>query len=172
MQISEAKYIDGWLMLKIPSDEALPWLYGFAPNNKWSISKAREKPSRSANNYAWQLMTEIGRKLNISKEEVYRHQLQNIGGVTDIISVRPNAVQDFVRRFKNNHVGRQVEILSEAPDWIELLCTYGSSDFTKEEMSNLIESITEDCKSLGILTLDDYKMRGLLEDWDKRWKLR
>ena len=36
-----------------------------------SVDEYKEKRSRNANNYAWKLITEIGNKLRMSKDDVY-----------------------------------------------------------------------------------------------------
>jgi hypothetical protein len=43
---------------------------------------------------------------------------------------------------------------------------YGSSVFDTMQMSALIDSIVQDCKAVGIKTLDDMEIDKLIEAWE------
>lgn len=170
MIIHKAELQGSCLVLSVPPADAMRWLYGFKEDKDYEIQPAVKKRSRSANAYAWQLITQLSSVLNVPKEEIYAHAIENIGGLTDSLIMQANAVKDFEKRFVNNHLGRKVEIIGQLADRVEVLVTYGSSDYDSRQMSQLIDSLTQDCRALGIETLEDMKIQALIDDWEKQWQ--
>lgn len=166
MVVDEARLENGWLMLKTQPAEALKWLVSYVKGKNYDIVSHVEKRSRTANAYAWVLITKLSEALNYSKEEIYKRAVQEIGGKSTVMSLRTNAVKDFAKAFKNGHIGRSVEILHSEPDHTDVLITYGSSDFSTRQMSQLIDNLVQDCLAIGIETKDENYIKSLLEDWD------
>ena len=162
MVAEDAKYQDGWLMLKTPATDALKWLVKFAKGKSYDIVPHVEKRSRTANAYAWVLITKLSEVLNYPKEEIYRRAVSEIGGKSTVMSLRTNAVNDFKRAFVNGHIGRNVEILHSDAEKTDLLITYGSSDFDRKQMSQLIDNLVQDCLAVGIETKDQNYIDSLL----------
>ena len=166
MIVAEAKLESGWLMLKIQPAEALKWLVGFVKGRSYDIIPHVEKRSRTANAYAWVLISKIASELGYPKEEIYKRAVQEIGGKSTVMSLRTNAVKDFARAFKNGHIGRNVEIIHSDPEKTDVIITYGSSDFDSKQMSQLIDNLVQDCLAIGIETKDENYIKSLLEDWE------
>lgn len=162
MLAEDAKYQDGWLMLKTPATDALKWLVKFVKGKSYDIVPHVEKRSRTANAYAWALITKLSEVLNYPKEEIYRRAVSEIGGKSTVMSLRTNAVNDFRRAFINGHIGRNVEILHSDAEKTDLLITYGSSDFDRKQMSQLIDNLVQDCLAVGIETKDQNYINSLL----------
>ena len=153
-------------MLQVPAEEALKWLYTFK-EREYDIEPHKEKRSGRANRYAWALMQALSAKANIPLEAVYRHSIENIAGVHDTVSCRSNAVKDFTKHFVAGHIGRSVEIIEDRDGLTDLMLTYGSSDFNRQQMAQLIDSVAEDCRVLGIETRDESYIKALLESVDE-----
>ena len=162
MLAEDAKYQDGWLMLKTPATDALKWLVKFVKGKSYDIVPHVEKRSRTANAYAWVLITKLSEVLNYPKEEIYRRAVSEIGGKSTVMSLRTNAVNDFKRAFVNGHIGRNVEILHSDAEKTDLLITYGSSDFDKRQMNQLLDNLVQDCLAVGIETKDQNYIDSLL----------
>ena len=162
MIIKDAKIENGWLMIKTSPPEALKQLYGIKVGKDYDIKPHVEKRSRNANAYAWLLLTKLASQLGISKEEAYRHAVENIGGKTDVLSMRTQAVKDFTRAFMNGHIGRNVEILYTDNDKTDVVITYGSSDFNTQQMAQFIDSIVQDCLAIGIETKTKEEIESLI----------
>ena len=162
MVAEDGKYQDGWLMLKTPATDALKWLVKFVKGKNYDIVPHVEKRSRTANAYAWVLITKLSEALNYPKEEIYRRAVSEIGGKSTVMSLRTNAVNDFRRAFVNGHIGRNVEILHSDAEKTDLLITYGSSDFDRKQMSQLIDNLVQDCLAVGIETKDQNYIDSLL----------
>lgn len=68
------------------------------------LKKYKKKRSLDANAYMWVLVSKIQEKLNISKEDIYRDAIKNIG-VYEVIPVKDEAVERFVEAWKHNGLG-------------------------------------------------------------------
>lgn len=172
MEVSEACYEGGWLKLKTSASDALRWLSDEFKPRDWDILPHVEKRSKNANAMAWGCINQIASKLQIPPIEVYRKCIDEIGGKTDIVIISKEAYEDFDRAFLSGHIGRKTEIIGEANQTYDVLVTYGSSDYNAKEMHALIESILQECRELGIPTLDDLKVQALIDDWEKQYEER
>ena len=57
---------------------------GFNAANDYELKRVTKKRSLSANGYAWALMDEIAAALRITKEEVYRKAINDVGVFTEM----------------------------------------------------------------------------------------
>ena len=130
------------------------------------IKPYRNKRSLDANAYAWVLMDKIASKLRITKEEVYRQAIKNIGGVSDTVCVKTEAVEKLCAGWRNQGIGWQTETLpSKLDGCTNVILYYGSSCYDKEQMHRLLDNIIEDCRSLGIETKSPEEISSLLGGW-------
>ena len=60
------------------------------------IKKWRKKRSLDANAYAWVLIDKIAQATGVPKTEVYRKVIREIGGVSEIVCVRTEAVDGWI----------------------------------------------------------------------------
>lgn len=162
MKIDAAEYKDGRLHLTVPANEGLVWLNGFKAGKDYEIKRKSARRSNNANAYAWELIGQLSEALRLPRLEIYRNAIKNISGVTDILEIPHGAADRFKRTFTDGHMGRDVEIIAEG-ERDTVLVTYGSSDYNSREMAALIDSLTADCRELGIETLEDIKIKSLLE---------
>ena len=168
MKIESVCYVDGELRLKTEDPSARKFVYQFKAGN-YDITKAKRRRSLDANALAWKLIHDIAGEIGISPEEVYRDAVRNIGGVSDVICIKEKAKESFIRVFTAGHLGRQVEEMpSKLDGCVTLVCTYGSSDYSVQQMSQFIDNLLQDCAALGIPTPEEQRINSLLEEWDKR----
>ena len=168
MKIESACYVDGELRLKTADPSARKFVYQFNAGD-YDITKAKRRRSLDANALAWKLIHDIAGEIGISPEEVYRDAVRNIGGVSDVICIQEKAKDSFIRVFTAGHLGRQVEEMpSKLDGCVTLVCTYGSSDYSVQQMSQFIDNLLQDCAALGIDTPEEQRINSLLEEWDKR----
>ena len=59
---------------------------------KVEIRKASKARSKDANAFCWVLIDKIAEKTGISRTEVYRHAIKEIGGVSTTVCVQDKAV--------------------------------------------------------------------------------
>lgn len=134
-----------------------------------TIKKHRVKRSLDANAYCWVLVDKIAEKRHMSKLEVYRNAIRDIGGVSEIICIQNKAAQTMKDLWTRNGLGWQVEELeSKLPNCTNMVLYKGSSVFDTRQMSALIDSLIQDAKAIGIETRPEWEIQQLLEEYDAK----
>ena len=83
-----------WLMLKVRNLHDAASALEEIENGKRYVAELKQyKKHRSpdANAYAWVLMDRLAEKTGVSKEEIYRESVKNIGGNAYIYPIRKDA---------------------------------------------------------------------------------
>lgn len=126
------------------------------------IKRKSEKRSKDANSYAWHLMQQIGKYLHKSKDEVYIDMLGRYGVFTHIV-VKPNVVERIEEEWRL--VRNLGEVTINGKTGIQLQCYFGSSTYTREEMTVFIDGIVSECKEMGIETLSNEEIDTIKKEW-------
>lgn len=117
------------------------------------IKKYRKKRSLDANAYAWVLIDKIAENQCVSKEEVYREAIRSIGGNSEIVCVKNEAVERLCDGWRRNGIGWQTDTFQSKIDGCtNVILYYGSSVYDSLQMHLLLENLIQDCKALGIQT--------------------
>lgn len=168
MRINGARVEGGELILSVPISEARKLAYKFKPG-EYELKQVRKKRSLDANGMAWALIHQIAAEVKISPEEVYREAVRSIGGVSEVIMIKREAVEQFKEAFCKEHIGRHVNVMPNANrEYMTLIVSYGSSDYDTRQMGALIDALIEDARSLGIETPEDSRINSLLDEWEAR----
>ena len=132
------------------------------------LKQWREKRSLTANAYAWTLIDKIAEKRRMSKVEVYRNAIRDIGGVSNMISVKKTAAEDLKNTWCSLGIGWQVnELECKTPGWTILVLYKGSSEYDTEQMAALIDSLVQDAQSIGIEPRPQEEIDSLLAEYEK-----
>lgn len=128
------------------------------------IKEHREKRSKNANSYMWELVTQIAEVLGATKEEIYLHELKRYGQ-SMMIPVKAGSKPDgYFKYYEYHHKGA----INNCPcDWY--IVYKGSSIYDTKEMSVLLNGIVEDCRELDIPTLEDVSINELIKDWEEHY---
>lgn len=130
------------------------------------VKQYREKRSLDANAYFFVLADRLAEKLNTTKEEIYRNAIKEIGGVSEVVCVKNQAVQRLCEGWSQNGIGWQTDTFpSKIDGCTNVILYYGSSTYDKAQMSRLIENIVQDCKVVGIDTRTPNEIANLLSMW-------
>ncbi len=130
------------------------------------IKKYRKRRSLDANAYAWVLIDKLANKLNLTKVEVYRELIRNIGGVSQTVCVKTEAVEALCSGWKHNGLGWFAETFpSKLPGCTNVILYYGSSCYDTQQMGNLIDLLVEDCKAQGIETATPDELARYKDEW-------
>ena len=167
MRIESATYSNGNLILATSDPAARRFAYEFEAG-QYEIRKAKKRRSLDSNAYAWVLIDKIASTLQIPKEEIYRNTIRKIGGVSDIVCVKNEAVASLRRSWTRNGIGWQVETMpSKIQGCTNVILYHGSSSYDQKQMSAFLEKLIEDARSLGIETMPPDKLASLLREWDE-----
>lgn len=135
------------------------------------VDKIKKRRSLDANDYCWVLCTMIADRLrdpHITKKDVYRKHIKEVG-CFESLAIQENAVDRFSEAWEKNGIGWFTEVVdSKLNGCKKVFAYYGSSVYDTAEMARLIDSIIEDCRSLGIETMPPDEMNSLLKEWEKR----
>lgn len=165
MNISGAKYVGGQLILDTMDADARKLVYNFKPGD-YQLVKAKKPRSLDANAYCFALIDKIAAAINMSKEEVYRNAIREVGGVSDTVCVKSEAVDSLCKGWSRNGLGWQTETFpSKIDGCTNVVLYYGSSSYDVRQMSRLIDQVVQDCKALGIETMTEREISLLKERW-------
>lgn len=145
-------------------DKILPLIFRLDKDTLYDvkIEKHRKKRSNNANSYLWELCTQIGNKMNLSKNEVYLQMLKDYGQ-SMLIPVKKGLKPEGYTKYYEFECSSQLN--GKEADWYK--CYKGSSKYDTKEMSILIEGVKQEARQLGIKTLEDYEIEKLIEEWEK-----
>ena len=130
------------------------------------IKPFRQRRSLDANAYCWVLIDKIAESFGESKESVYRQYITNIGGNSEVVCVKNNAVERLCRGWQRNGLGWQTETFeSKIEGCTNVTLYYGSSVYDSAQMSRLLDLIVQDCKQLGIPTETPNEIARLKSMW-------
>lgn len=133
------------------------------------IKKYRKKRSLDSNAYAWVLIDKLAEHMGITKEEVYRVAIRDIGGVSDTVCTQEKAVDALCRAWESNGLGWQTErVASKIPGCVNVVMYYGSSVYDTRQMSALIDKLVQDCNALGIETKQKEEIESMMKLWEER----
>ena len=135
---------------------------------KVEIKKASKIKSRDANAYCWVIIDRIAEKTGISRLEVYRHAIKEIGGVSTTVCVQDKAVDRLREGWEKNGIGWQTDTLKSRIDGCtNVILYYGSSVYDSQQMSRLIDSLVQEAEGLGIPTYPE-EVERMKAQWEKK----
>lgn len=131
------------------------------------IKEKKQKRSADANAYFWTLLTEAAAALGNTKEELYLKYVRRVGPYKDFTMTEDEA-KTFRKAWSMLGTGWPTEQVDYTPDGEQVVIRayYGSSQYSKKQMSLLIDSLVTDCKAIGIETLTPDKLSLLKEGWN------
>lgn len=141
---------------------------GLDESKAWdiTITQHRTKRSLDANAYFWKLCDELASRLHESKDKLYQEYVKNIGGNSEIVCVKSEAVDTLVRIWESRGLGWRTETMpSKLNGCTNVICYYGSSAFDTAQMSRLIDLIVQDCIALDIPTKNPEELEQLVKEW-------
>ena len=121
----------------------------------------RKKRSKNANSYYWSLLQQLCFELNLDLIGEYRKRVKELGICqTFVLDTKNLATFEFL--WCKNGIGWFTEKVDEIGDKTTINAYYGSSSYNSKQMSRLIDNLVQDCKSVGIQTLDEREIEDLI----------
>lgn len=155
-----------YLCLEVPFSQASLWLENNLQKlpNEYEIKLHRQKRSNDANAYMWQLADKIAAAVGLTKEEVYRSHIREVGAFTDL-QIQTSALQSFIDGWKHNGIGWFTDIIQECELITRIRVYYGSSSYDTKQMSRLIDNVVQEAKQLNIETLTPDELERMKSAW-------
>jgi hypothetical protein len=142
-------------------NEVIKWLLE-QQDNKYEIKLYKDKRSLDANAYYWKLLNKIANILKLNKEQLHFKFLKEYGQVASCLLPSEVEITGFT---KYNELIRTIDIKGKLFNEYRLF--KGSSEMNSAEMSILIQGIENEAKELGIQTLDELRVKEMLESWGR-----
>lgn len=119
------------------------------------VEKTRQKRSKDANAYMWELIGRLASVLNLPSDEVYRHVVRDYGR-TDVSPVKTENMAFWTEAWESRGIGWQCEDLGECRNFAgyhNIRNYFGTSVYDTKQMYHLLEGLIQECKEQGIETM-------------------
>lgn len=138
------------------------YLWQLDKDKLYQIKEYRQKRTLSQNSYAWVLINELANKMRISKEDMYISLLEDYSQCLMIPVEKGKKPDGYFKYYKYITT---TTINGKEADYYKVF--KGSSEFDTEEMSIFLDGIIQECKQVGIQTLDELELENLRRNYDK-----
>ena len=127
------------------------------------LKQFKEKRSLDSNAYCWVLIDKIAKKLGTTDEEVYIKMLKRYG-TKDYVAALEDAKPILEKVYKIVEAISDCSINDKTGKTFRLI--RGSSTYDSLEMSQLINGIVDEAKTLGIETATPNEIAELMAKWE------
>lgn len=127
--------------------------------------KYREKRSLDANACLWLCLGRIAEVLRADKWDIYLQMLKRYGKFT-YICVKPNVVEAMKRQWRECETVGEINVNGQKA--VQILCYFGSSTYTTQEFSVLLDGVISEMKEMKLETPMPQDIRKALEIWEKQ----
>nr|DAS43656.1 MAG TPA: NinB protein [Caudoviricetes sp.] len=127
-----------------------------------TIVRHSKKRGLAANAMLWACLGEIAAAARTDNWSAYLYMLERYGKYSTVL-IKAEALPDLRR------VWRETRVVGEREDgMVEVLCFYGSSTYTTEEFSRLLDGVVSDMKELGLTPPPSREMQAALEELERQ----
>lgn len=127
------------------------------------IEVKKKKRSKNANSYFWELLQKLCLEMNLDIIQEYRKRVKELG-IFQTFELDTKNVPTFEILWGDRGIAWFTEKVEENGNKTIINAYYGSSSYNSKQMSKLIDSLVQDCRSVGIQTLDDIELERLVEN--------
>lgn len=129
--------------------------------------KKQKNKSLTANNYMWQLCDKIAKKTKVTKEDIYRQAVREVGAFMDMV-VRTSDAEQAAKLWATNGIGWFAEEHFKGNGTTVLRFYQGSSVYDGEQMRYLIDYVVDAAQEQGIETMTPNEIERLKQLWDAK----
>ena len=127
----------------------------------------RKKRSKNSNSYFWELLQQLCEQMNIDVIEEYKKRVKELG-IFKQWEIETNNVPTFEKLWRDRGIAWFTEKVEEIGNKTIINAYFGSSSYNSKQMSRLIDNLVQDCRSVGIQTLEDIEIEELIRsEYDK-----
>lgn len=139
------------------------------------IKKASKRKTKTANDFMWAMCTDIGKAVKIPKEEVYRKALWETReevGAFDTLLIREDAIETFRSIWFEKGIGWFTQVIdyAQVPGFKTVLAFHGSSTFSGDQISVVIEWLKDEMRSLELpILVSKEEEERMMSSWRKAY---
>lgn len=125
------------------------------------IQVKRANHSNKANAYFWELLQQLCYEMNIDVIQEYRKRVKELG-IFRQWELDNSSVPTFIKVWEEKGLAWFVEKVEEIGSKTIINAYYGSSSYNSKQFSKLLDHLVQDCRSIGIQTLEDIEIEELI----------
>lgn len=122
----------------------------------FELKEHKPKRTLSQNAYAWKLINELGNKLGMSKEDLYKQMLEDYGQSIIVSLLDEINPEHYFKYYKQIGKGK-----TNGKGFNHYRVYKGSSEFNTLEMKYFLDGIIQECENVGIPTLTQEQIERL-----------
>lgn len=130
-------------------------------NKNEELEVKRKKRSKNANAYFWKLLQQLCEEMNLDVIKEYKKRVKELG-IFKQWELDTKNVPTFVKLWEDRGIAWFTEKVEEIGNKTIINAYYGSSSYNTYQFSKLIGNLTQDCRSVGIKTLEDIEIDELI----------
>ena len=138
------------------------YLWKLDKDKLYEIVEHKQKRSLDSNAYLWVLLQKIAEKIHNTKEETYREFIKDYGQF-EILPLREDTVETFINAWTKKGLGWICEEIGDSKfrGYKNVIAYYGTSCYTSDKFSKLLDAVIEEAKEMGIETLTEEEIRRM-----------
>ena len=125
------------------------------------IEVKHKKRSNKANSYYWKMLQTLCYEMNLDVITEYKKRVKELG-IFKQWEIDTENVPTFVHLWEDRGIAWFTEKVEEIGNKTIINAYYGSSSYNSKQMSKLIDNLIQDCRSVGIQTLEDIELDELI----------
>lgn len=129
-------------------------------NKNEEIQVKKKKRSKDQNAYFWELLQQLCEEMNLNVIDEYRKRVKELG-ICRQWKIANENVPTFVKMWEDRGIAWFVEQIEVEGEETLLNAYYGSSSYSTSQMKRLLDNLIQDCKEVGIQTLDELEIEAL-----------
>lgn len=135
-------------------------------NKNEEIVVKKKKKSKNQNSYFWELLQELCQEMNLNLIEEYRKRVKELG-ICQTFELNNENVPSFIHLWEDRGIAWFTEIVEQGANKTIINAYYGSSSYSSKQMNRLLDNLIQDCKEVGIQTIDELELENLRRNYDK-----
>lgn len=122
-------------------------------NKNEELYVKKKKRSKDQNSYFWELLQKLCFEMNLDVIQEYKKRVKELG-IFKQWEIDTINVPTFEKLWSDRGIAWFTEKVEEIGNKTIINAYYGSSSYNSKQMSKLLDNLVQDCKEVGIQTLD------------------
>lgn len=132
-------------------------------NKNEELYVKKKKRSKDQNSYFWELLQQLCFEMNLDVIQEYKKRVKELG-IFKQWEIDTINVPTFEKLWSDRGLAWFTEKVEEIGNKTIINAYYGSSSYNSKQMSRLLDNLVQDCKEVGIQTLDMLEIERSIDD--------
>ena len=132
-------------------------------NKNEELYVKKKKRSKDQNSYFWKLLQQLCFEMNLDVIQEYKKRVKELG-IFKQWEIDTINVPTFEKLWSDRGLAWFTEKVEEIGKKTIINAYYGSSSYNSKQMSRLLDNLVQDCKEVGIQTLDMLEIERSIND--------